>query len=98
MFKFGELYRFAPDLLAIIFKIVKYSTDGFNRKEKQELAEDLLALSISILSEVEKEIKQEDQQPKKPATIECKKHLDCNGKWKDCELSIVQAGQNPIEQ
>ena len=56
MFKFGELYRFAPDLLAIIFKIVKYSTDGFNRKEKQELAEDLLALSISILSEVEKEI------------------------------------------
>lgn len=104
MFKFGDLYRFAPDLLAIIFKIVKYSTDGFNRKEKQELAEDLLALSISILSEVETEIKQESAKQKpipatqKPATIKCTKHLDCDGKWSDCELSIVQAGQNPIEQ
>ena len=104
MFKFGDLYRFAPDLLSIVFKIVKYSSDGFDRREKQELAEDLLALSITILSEVEAEIKQESAKQKpipatqKPATIKCTKHLDCDGKWSDCELSIVPEGQNPIEQ
>jgi len=97
MFKFGDLYRFAPDLLSIIFKIVKYSTDGFDHKEKKELAEDLLALSISILSEVEKEIKQENQQPKKPVLVKCLKHIDCDGKWKDCKLSVKEV-QNPIEQ
>jgi len=47
-----HLYRYTPDVMKLIVKIVKYSKGGLDRDEIRELGEDLLDIALRILEEV----------------------------------------------
>jgi hypothetical protein len=47
-----NLIKLTPELIKLIIKLAKFSKDGLSKDERQELGEDLLQLSLKILSEL----------------------------------------------
>ena len=46
-----ESISLSPRLIKLIVKVVKFSKGGFSKEERQELASDLLDLSVHVMTE-----------------------------------------------
>ena len=47
----NEGIKLSPRLLKLIVKVIRYGKGGYSKEERQELASDLLELSVSVLSD-----------------------------------------------
>jgi hypothetical protein len=51
--------KHAPSVLRLIWKLIRFSKDGYSDAEKKELGEDLLAMAYYVLEDIMTEDKPE---------------------------------------